>query len=105
MRFTSEVLRELIRLIVMDIDFQWGSISDDPQVLSIQNSIIAKTTALAKSQGLFNRYIYQNYAYITQDVFSGYGPASKSRLIKIQQEYDPDHVFVKLQPGYFKLKP
>ena len=101
----SQVNGELIRLTVMDIDFQWGSITDDPQVLSIQNSIIAKSTALAKSRGLFNRYIYQNYAYITQDVFSGYGPVSKNRLIKIRQEYDPDHVFVKLQPGYFKLKP
>ena len=89
----------------MDIDFQWGSSSDNAQVKSIMDGIISKSTALAKSRGLYNKYIYQNYAYISQDVFDGYGEASKTRLLKVQQEYDPDHVFVDLQPGYFKLRP
>lgn len=87
----------------MDIDFQWGDKKDDAQVKKIMNGIISKSTALAKSRGLYNRYLYENYAYINQDVISSYGEANKERLIKISQEYDPDQVFQKLEPGYFKL--
>ena len=87
----------------MDIDFQWGDTKDDDQVRSIMDGIIAKSAELAKSRGLSNRYLYENYAYITQDVISSYGPENKERLIKISHEYDPDQVFQLLQPGYFKL--
>ncbi len=89
----------------MDIDFQWGNAADDDKLIGIAEGIIAKSIALAKSRGLDNRYLYQNYAYISQDVFSGYGNNNKARLIEIQQKYDPAKVFVNLQPGYFKLRP
>jgi hypothetical protein len=88
----------------MDIDFQWGDVADDTQVKSIMSGIISKSTALARSRGLYNRYLYENYAYIKQDVFSGYGEANKKRLIRISKEYDPEGVFQFLQPGYFKLR-
>jgi hypothetical protein len=88
----------------MDIDFQWGDVADDTQVKNIMNGIISKSTALAQSRGLYNRYLYENYAYIEQDVFSGYGEANKNRLIKISRDYDPEGVFQYLQPGYFKLR-
>lgn len=89
----------------MNTDFQWGDKADDEQVLAIQSNFMEKSIELAKSRGLFNRYIYQNYAYITEDVFSGYGEESKDKLLEVQEEYDPDRVFVDLQPGYFKLRP
>ena len=89
----------------MNLSFQWGDRVNDEQVQSITNSIVDKSIALAKSRGLGNRYIYQNYGYINQDVFDGYGEESKRRLVDVQQEYDPDRVFVDLQPGYFKLRP
>ena len=88
----------------MDIDFQWGDVADDEQVRSIMKGIISKSTELAKSRGLYNQYLYQNYAYIEQDVFSGYGQANQERLIQISKEYDPNGVFQVLQPGYFKLR-
>lgn len=88
----------------MDIDFQWGDVADDAQVKSIMDGIISKSTALARSRGLYNRYLYENYAYIEQDVFSGYGEANKNRLIRISKEYDPEGLFQFLQPGYFKLR-
>ena len=87
----------------MDIDFQWGDTKDDDQVQSIMTGIISKSAALAKARGLYNRYLYENYAYITQDVISSYGPQNKARLIEISHKYDPDQVFQVLQPGYFKL--
>jgi FAD/FMN-containing dehydrogenase len=44
-----------------------------------------------------------NYASQDQDVFKGYGTNNERRLRRIQREYDPDGVFKRLQPGYFKL--
>lgn len=55
----------------MLISVQWGDKKDDAQVIRITECIIEKSVALAKSRHLDHRYIYQNYAYITQDVFSG----------------------------------
>ena len=86
------------------MDFQWNLTNDDNQILSTQEDIIARSKTLAESRGLSHRYIYQNYAYIKQDVFGGYGPESKARLLKVQQKYDPEKLFLKLQPGYFKLR-
>ena len=56
---------------VMDLVVQWSDIADDAQIISITEGILDKSIALAKSKGLYHRFIYQNYAYITQDVFSG----------------------------------
>jgi hypothetical protein len=53
--------------------------------------------------GLWHRFIYQNYAGIGQDVFASYGPERHARLLETQQKYDPEGVFLRLQPGYFKL--
>ena len=64
------------------MDFQWNSTADDDQVLSTEKMILDKAAELAKSRGLLHRYIYQNYAYITQDVFEGYGPESMAKLQK-----------------------
>jgi len=88
----------------MNMNFRWSDESDDDQVLAIMEGIVDKSVAIAEARNLSHRYLYQNYAYIKQDVFSGYGSESKSRLFDIHQRYDPEHLFVKLQPGYFKLE-
>ena len=67
------------------------------------SNIINRAVALAKSMELHHRFIYQNYANISQDVFGGYGEENRERLRMIQTKYDVDGVFSKLQPGYFKL--
>ena len=86
------------------MDFQWNSTSNDDQILSTLEDIIARSRTLAESRGLGHRYIYQNYAYITQDVFDGYGPENKAKLLEVRETYDPESVFLRLQPGYFKLR-
>ncbi|KAK4951126.1 hypothetical protein LTR28_006890 [Elasticomyces elasticus] len=77
----------------------------DFDVIDTVQKIVADSVVLATSRGLNHRYIYQNYAYISQPVFDSYGPENKARLLEIQEKYDPDKVFVDLQPGYFKLRP
>jgi hypothetical protein len=46
---------------------------------------------------------YMNYAAVNQDVLKGYGKENYDRLQAIAEKYDPDQVFQKLSPGYFKF--
>lgn len=82
---------------------RWSSTADDALIKTFAENFINRTVALAKSRGLWHPYIYQNYAAIEQDVFTGYGPESKARLVATHEKYDPDDVFTRLQPGYFKI--
>lgn len=59
--------------------------------------------AKAKAAGVYNEYIYMNYASMFQDPISGYGDSNKALLKKIAKKYDPKKVYQTLQPGYFKL--
>jgi hypothetical protein len=63
-----------------------------------------RAVALAKEMGLDHRYIYQNYANQTQDVFAGLSPENKQRLLQIQKRHDPERVLSRLQPGAFRLR-
>lgn len=87
----------------MNINFTWDDEADDEAAQGVAQTIIDKATVLAQSRGVYHPYKYQNYAYISQDVFSSYGTRSKNRLLRISNRWDPDGVFQKLQPGYFKL--
>jgi hypothetical protein len=53
--------------------------------------------------GLDMPFIYQNYATADQDVFRRYGEENLQKLVEIHQKYDPQGIFTRLQPGYFKL--
>ncbi|KAL9064571.1 MAG: hypothetical protein Q9161_008793 [Pseudevernia consocians] len=89
---------------LVDIAISWSSPSDDSRVMAAASNFIDRSTAAAKDMGLDYKFIYQNYAAKSQDVFGGYGEANQQRLIKISEDYDPERVFQELQPGYFKLK-
>lgn len=65
--------------------------------------LLHRSIELSKQMGLYHRYMYQNYADGEQDVFAGYGEENRERLREIQKKYDPEGVFSKLQPGYFKV--
>jgi hypothetical protein len=77
--------------------------SDDDIMRRTSQNIISRSIALGKDMGLWHRFIYQNYAGIGQDVFASYGPERHARLLETKQKYDPEGVFLRLQPGYFKL--
>jgi hypothetical protein len=87
----------------MNLNWGWASISDDATVFAAVDRFVSRSVKLAQNSGLDNRFIYMNYASQDQDVFKGYGTNNERRLRRIQREYDPDGVFKRLQPGYFKL--
>ncbi|KAJ5794335.1 hypothetical protein N7457_000934 [Penicillium paradoxum] len=88
---------------LMHISFRWSDISDDDTVYAFIHSFMEKVTAQAKTLGIFDEYIYMNYAGIYQDAVSGYGAENKAKLKSIAKKYDPREVYQTLQPGYFKL--
>jgi Berberine and berberine like len=89
---------------VLNIAIQWSNATDDTRIFTAARNIINKSVALSKTLNVDHPFIYQNYAALEQDVFNSYGSANKERLLHIRSKYDPEQVFVKLQPGYFKLK-
>jgi hypothetical protein len=87
-----------------DLPFtQWTDTSSDTKVLAAHQRMIDRMAAAAEALGLDFRYLYQNYAAQSQDVFASYGEANHARLQRISKKYDPKQVFQRLQPGYFKL--
>jgi FAD/FMN-containing dehydrogenase len=81
----------------------WSNPADDARILKATSNMIKRTVAEAKKRGLFNDYIYMNYASQFQAVIPSYGVDSQRKLKSIAEKYDPTGVFQDLQPGYFKL--
>jgi hypothetical protein len=81
----------------------WDNKADDEVVYGFIESLWDAVISKSKAIGVEHGYVYMNYASQFQDVISGYGAVNKARLQKIASTYDPQGVFQKLQPGYFKL--
>ncbi|CAI7591917.1 unnamed protein product [Penicillium palitans] len=88
---------------LLHISCWWKNQSDDQTIYAFVNKFIEKVIAEAKARGVFNEYVYMNYASMFQDAVAGYGAANKAQLKKIAKKYDPREVYQTLQPGYFKL--
>jgi hypothetical protein len=82
----------------------WDDASKDDQFNKAALDFMNAVKAEAKSRGLYNRYIYMNYAGPYQNVVPGYGEANLAKLKSIAKKYDPSEVFQKLQPGGYKLE-
>lgn len=81
----------------------WDSKADDARIYSHAKALFGQAEAEARELGLFNKYLYLNYAAEWQDPIAGYGAEVKERLRKVAKKYDPTGVFQKQMPGGFKL--
>ncbi|KAJ5624231.1 hypothetical protein N7510_000540 [Penicillium lagena] len=88
---------------LMHVSFWWDDASDDETVYSWVGSFWDTVLAKAKDMGVYNEWVYMNYASQFQDVIAGYGAENKARLQQVAAKYDPEGVWQTLQPGYFKL--
>jgi hypothetical protein len=89
---------------VINIVVSWSNEADDERIMAAARNMTDRANATAYAQGLGNRFIYQNYAALEQNVFAGYGKENAERLRKVSEKYDPNGVWQRLQPGYFKVK-
>jgi hypothetical protein len=90
-------------IIVVNINLHWSEASDTPKMTKFMRQLIARFRQTAEEKGMLHRYVFQNHAFEEQDVFLGYGGKILNGLRRIRRDIDPDGVFQKLQPGYFKL--
>ncbi|WEW56587.1 hypothetical protein PRK78_002034 [Emydomyces testavorans] len=90
-------------LLLLNLSFRWQNTVDDDAIRKVLDRIIAESDARAKTSGLYHEYLYMNYASQYQKVVPSYGTENHERLVEIAKKYDPQEVFQKLQPGYFKL--
>lgn len=86
-------------LVLCLISTTWDTPADDAQITSLTKSLNAQIVDTAKANGLFNRWIYLNYAGDFQDPIGGYGAKSGARLRAVSRKYDPGQVFQKNVPG------
>lgn len=81
----------------------WDNAADDDLIATTAKDLNNQIIAAAKAAGLWNKWIYLNYADASQDPISGYGPANAAKLRAVSKKYDPGQVFQKNVPGGFKL--
>lgn len=93
----------ILFLIVLQLCPQWDLAQDDETVKAWAARIFAKSAALAEREGLLHRWMYPNYATKGQDVYAGFGEENRRKMKEVQRKYDPEGIFDRLQPGYFKV--
>lgn len=81
----------------------WDTPADDARVETQAKALFDQSEKVAKDLGLYNKYLYLNYAAPWQDPIAGYGDANKASLRAVSKKYDPEGVFQKQVPGGFKL--
>lgn len=82
----------------------WDDATKDDTLNKAAADFMEAVKVEAKTRGLYNRYIYMNYAGPYQNVVPSYGEESLARLKSIAKKYDPNAVFQRLQPGGYKLE-
>jgi hypothetical protein len=81
----------------------WTLATDTERVYSRMRQLEADLIALEKEMGIYNPWVYLNYAAGWQKPIDSYGPASVAFLKSVSKQYDPNGVFQKAVPGGFKL--
>lgn len=81
----------------------WQLPTDNARVEAAMQLLESTIAAVAKEKGLFNEYIYLNYAAQWQKPIQAYGNANVQFMRGVSKKYDPNAIFQKAVPGGFKL--
>ncbi|KAI1148841.1 putative oxidoreductase [Nemania diffusa] len=92
-------------LVVCLISPSWSDAAQNDQVYAAARALMDDVAARAKKLGVFDPYIYLNYAAPWQDVIPSYGAESVEKLQKVRARVDPGQVFTKKVTGGFKIPP
>ncbi|KAF4119597.1 FAD/FMN-containing dehydrogenase [Geosmithia morbida] len=90
-------------LYIIQIASWWDDAEGDQAMYTFASDVISTVAAKAEELGVDNDYVYMNYGSKYQNVIASYGAENVAKLNAISKRYDPQAVFQKLQPGYFKL--
>lgn len=79
----------------------WNNAADSEFMEGWLDSMQQSHVNILRQRGLFEPFVYLNYAGGRQDPIGSYG--TKQQLQKVSKKYDPKGVFQKQVPGGFKL--
>ncbi|WPH03221.1 Hypothetical protein R9X50_00609800 [Acrodontium crateriforme] len=88
---------------LLNLATMWADEADSAEIIAAHQRVVDWAVERATEKGLEHRFLYQNYAAEGQRVFESYGEENLERLKAVSLRYDPEQVFQRLQPGYFKL--
>lgn len=95
-RFDDDLINILFTLI-------WPSPLDNNRVYARMQKLEADLVQLSKDKGVYNEWIYLNYASQWQEPIQRYGAAEVAFMKSVSKQYDPAGIFQKAVPGGFKL--
>ncbi|RYP34520.1 hypothetical protein DL767_004232 [Monosporascus sp. MG133] len=90
-------------LAVFLISPAWSNAANDEQIYNAARSLIANVEAKAKQLGVYDPYIYLNYAAPWQKVIQSYGKENVKKLQALRKRVDPKGFFTNKVPGGFKI--
>jgi hypothetical protein len=80
-------------LTMLVVGWSWEAADDDGWAHDVFYRFEKALEEKLKSLGVWNRYLYGNYANGGQNVYQGYGEEARKFLIQVQKEVDPKGVF------------
>ncbi|KAI0965079.1 putative oxidoreductase [Xylaria arbuscula] len=90
-------------LVVCLISPSWSDASQNGQVYAAARALLDDIASRAKKLGVYDPYIYLNYAAPWQNVIKSYGAANVKKLQQIRARVDPNKVFTRKVTGGFKI--
>ncbi|KAF2790458.1 oxidoreductase FAD-binding protein [Melanomma pulvis-pyrius CBS 109.77] len=81
----------------------WTLPTDNARVEAAMQGLEDAIVAKEKQMGVFNEFVYLNYAAEWQDPIQGYGAANVAFMKSVSKKYDPNGLFQKAVPGGYKL--
>lgn len=90
-------------LAIFLISPSWTDPAHDEKVYSAARSLIADVERRAKNLGVYDPFIYLDYAAPWQEVIKGYGEENVKKLQELRKRVDPNEVFTHKVEGGFKI--
>ncbi|KAH8590934.1 hypothetical protein B0O99DRAFT_633873 [Bisporella sp. PMI_857] len=87
----------------IQVEAAWPFTTNDVAVHAALKNITDESSHAAELQHSHIPYIYMNDAGLDEKVITSYGERNVRKLKQVQKKYDPQLVFQRLVPGYFKL--
>ncbi|KAI1120821.1 putative oxidoreductase [Nemania abortiva] len=90
-------------LIICLLELAWFDPADDTKVVQASRRLMATIEEDARDLGVWDPFVYFNYAGSWQDPISSYGQESVQKLRQVAYNVDPGQVFTYQVPGGFKI--
>lgn len=80
-------------LVLVLLSFTWDNPIDDESITALGKELDSWILEKAKEEGVWNEWVYLNYAASWQDVIKGYGEENGEMLRRISRKFDGEGVF------------